>query len=63
MTASDYQNAMPRYHASGHKVCQKHVQYLLDLPNKQFNRTIYPSKPIEFRGDPDQQKSTCKIRS
>ena len=44
------QKTMLKYHALRYG-CRNHVRYLLDLPNKQFNRTVEPPKPIAFPTD------------
>ena len=45
----------------------KHVRYLSDVANKQFNGLVEPPKPIAFLTDSDQQESRskfpCKIQA
>ena len=38
------------------------IGYLVDLANKQFNRTVESPKPFAFLADSDQQESISQIR-
>ena len=56
-----FQNTMLRYRAISRNDCQNHKNCLLDLPNKQFNRTVEPAIPIAVLAGSDQQESISKI--
>ena len=53
---------MARYHAISRSVCQDHLLYLLNLPNKEFNRTVEPANPIAFPTDSDQQEKMSEVQ-
>ena len=53
---------MFKYHAVSRNDSRNHVRYIFDFPNKKFNRTVEPLKPMAFLTDSDQQESIGKIQ-
>ena len=51
---------MLKYHAVSRNDCQNHGRPILELPEKQFNRTVGPPKPIASLTDSNQQESISK---